>query len=824
MKKGKFGLILVSLFAITNATACNISFDSGSSSSALKSIADVSENLVSSDHGTDVSSSDDLSSDSGSSTSEIEDAELISISLDSPSLTLTPGTTATLHVVYNPTNAAEKRVDWSTQNPGVATVDENGVVTAVELGTTTITATSKASSAIKATCTISVIDNVVLSGVDSKQEFVLFEQHRSVDPNNDNGFYDGTQRYKVGDDNTFNVKPALTVLDKTTFRPVSASSWAHDFKIKATLGNQEVGSEYFSVTNARECDVKFTQAAVGKTFTISVTPGGVDSATATSFTRTLTVDVIDGYNVYNAKELGYFDTREPNSTEDAPTLEGDIPWQNKWHEFKAANNMDPNYHPAALILQKDIKVTAADLPSNFFYTAEKARELGDEKAAGSLIDFTFLYARSTADAGITIDGNYFSLDLTEIPLVVRERCKTTNVGDVVSHAAAFKANRGDDIRFQNINMSGNAKNATNNDDKIYGGGFIFVKGAGSKTLTAYNIIATKFFITFMGEKPHYEDSNVTAFALNKVKCYNNYNSFLYNWGSNITAKETLFRSCGGPIVIQDHTSTDTYEENNGLTVLGYAPTTNFIDCTLDNYVAGTEAWFIQFNATQVVTQVKTISDLMGATGLPKSFVVNEAHEGKFFQALAAAGEASFFNFIAFNKSGSAESLTSSPCCGTVNITNSGTATVYNYRQPAYDAVCAAYGTYEASGHSDEAKNALVTAAFTNGVISATDSEADAFTKISGYVQGYMTAHGYLRALNGAGAPVIDLGPNYDLLGWDGNNEHPYLQNISTIVAEMQGGSPAPYQATADQLSKTPNYMALYYQGMMLVFELKAYAN
>ena len=287
MKKGKLALVLVSLFAITNAAACNISFDRGSSVRSLKSIADVSENLTSSDNGTDTSSDGgETSSESEDSSDIIDDAELISISLDSPSLTLQPGTTATLHVSYNPTNAAEKGINWSTQNSGVATVNDNGVVTAVELGTTTIRATSVASNAIYATCTVSVIDNVILTGVDAKQEFVLFNQHKSVDPSNDNGFYDGTQRYKVGDDNNFNVKPALSVLDKNTLMPVSASSWAHDFTIKAKLNGQEVGSEYFTVANPRECDVDFTQAAVGKTFTISVAPGGVDAETAAEYTRT----------------------------------------------------------------------------------------------------------------------------------------------------------------------------------------------------------------------------------------------------------------------------------------------------------------------------------------------------------------------------------------------------------------------------------------------------------------------------------------------------------------------------------------------------------
>ena len=816
MKKGKIGLILVSLFAITNAASCNISFDQGSSSS-LKSVFDSSfdDNSNITSGGGDIDSSD--ASSSSNDTSEPEDKTLVSISLDSASLTLMLGSTSTLTVRYNPANTDQTGVDWSSSNAAVASVDNNGLVTAKATGEATITATSKVKSSIKATCKVTVTDNVILASVDSKHEFVLFEQNKSVDPTNDNGFYDREQKYKVGDDNDFNVKPALTVLDAKTYTPVSASSWSHDFVITASLNGTDVGAEYFSVTDARECDIDFTDAAVGKTFVISVVPGGVDSARAATLKRTLTVEVVDGYNVYDPKELGYFDNRELNSTDDTPTLEGDVKWQNKWPEFKAANGLRVDYQPAALILQKDIKVTTADLPSNFFYTEAKANELGDPKAAGSLIDFTFLYARTT-HTSVTIDGNYFSLDLSAIPLVVRERCKTTEVGAVVSHAAAFKANRGEDIKFQNINMSGNARNAVTDDDKIFGGGFIFVKGAGSKTFTAYNIIATKFFITFMGEKPHYEDSYVTAFNLNKVKCYNNYNSFLYNWGSMISSRDSLYRSCGGPIVIQDHTTTDTYETNNGLLIEGYAPTTNFTNCTLENYVAGTEAWFIQFGATAQVQNIKGVSDLLGATGLPKSYVVNQAHEGKFYQALAAQGQASFFNFIAFNKSGSAEGLTTMPACGTVNITNNDKTLTYNYRQPAYDSVCQAYLAYSANP-GEATQQALIAAAMAKGITFAPDY-SDVEAKIGAYVTAVCTEHMTMRALNNAGAPVIDLGSAYDLLGYDGANS--YLQNVATIAAMQQGGSPAPYQASADQLAATPDYMALYFSGMMLVLELKPY--
>ena len=81
-------------------------------------------------------------------------------------------------------------------------------------------------------------------------------------------------------------------------------------------------------------------------------------------------------------------------------------------------------------------------------------------------------------------------------------------------------------------------------------------------------------------------------------------------------------------------------------------------------------------------------------------------------------------------------------------------------------------------------------------------------------------HVMMRGLNDAGAPVFDFGSAFPLLGYDGVNS--YLQTLSTIVAEQQGGAPAPYAASNEQKAAMPNHCAIYYQGMMLVMGLAPY--
>ena len=64
------------------------------------------------------------------------------ITLDKTELALTVGDTQTLVATILPSDAANKSVSWSSDKPSVATVDENGKVTAVAEGTAKITVTT----------------------------------------------------------------------------------------------------------------------------------------------------------------------------------------------------------------------------------------------------------------------------------------------------------------------------------------------------------------------------------------------------------------------------------------------------------------------------------------------------------------------------------------------------------------------------------------------------------------------------------------------------------------------------------------------------------
>ena len=78
------------------------------------------------------------------------------ITLEKTNVFLAPGSTTQLTAMISPDNAYDKSVTWMSSNTAVATVDNNGKVTAVADGIATITVQSALNSNIKATCQVTV--------------------------------------------------------------------------------------------------------------------------------------------------------------------------------------------------------------------------------------------------------------------------------------------------------------------------------------------------------------------------------------------------------------------------------------------------------------------------------------------------------------------------------------------------------------------------------------------------------------------------------------------------------------------------------------------
>ena len=191
-----------------------------------------------------------------------------SVTLNNSSLTLTVDETATLTATVTPENATNKEIKWESNNQSIATVDENGTVTAVGEGTATITATADG---VKAECTVTVnkakptVTGVVISGVQ------------------DNGL--------VEKNGNLTMSATVNMSDNTTNNSVK---WSYDNNGVATI-DENSGVVTFVGTGS----VTFTAKAVAdesKTASVTINVYEVTVAENTTLTEGTSTTLTAGVN------------------------------------------------------------------------------------------------------------------------------------------------------------------------------------------------------------------------------------------------------------------------------------------------------------------------------------------------------------------------------------------------------------------------------------------------------------------------------------------------------------------------------------------------
>jgi len=112
----------------------------------------------------------------------VNSIHVTNVTLNESALSLIWGNTdETLKPTILPENASDKSVEWTSSNESVATVDENGVVTAVAVGTATITVKTK-DSGLTASCTVTVTPNTTKPLL----EEIVFEDYITNAPTSSN--------------------------------------------------------------------------------------------------------------------------------------------------------------------------------------------------------------------------------------------------------------------------------------------------------------------------------------------------------------------------------------------------------------------------------------------------------------------------------------------------------------------------------------------------------------------------------------------------------------------------------------------------------------
>ncbi|MGI5842411.1 MAG: bacterial Ig-like domain-containing protein, partial [Christensenellales bacterium] len=239
-------------------------------------------------------------------------------------------------------------------------------------------------------------------------------------------FYDKTQPIYVGTDNAFNFRIEATGLDQfgnlaQKLQKVDAIITVEE-KISENNYTLLEGETLDSLVEIDELTVtfQFKKAAEGKTLKITVKAVEIEDGYDEDASRfSAEVTIIEGYNVYTTKEFSIYNNYEDSAY--------------NWESFKEQYGLK-GITTKAIILQTDLKLTKTDVPAEYFWKQNEITQLGatlsntDQEVVGSLKDFDDrgLYNRIiNKNETFNFIGNYFKIDVSEMPKVIVERDNTT---------------------------------------------------------------------------------------------------------------------------------------------------------------------------------------------------------------------------------------------------------------------------------------------------------------------------------------------------------------------------------------------------------------
>lgn len=92
-----------------------------------------------------------------------------SIEIDPSNVVAEEGDKIQLTAIVLPENATDKNIEWTSDNPSIAEVDENGLLTIISQNVTTIHAMATDGSGVEGTCEVTGIAGVESLLIDGKQ-------------------------------------------------------------------------------------------------------------------------------------------------------------------------------------------------------------------------------------------------------------------------------------------------------------------------------------------------------------------------------------------------------------------------------------------------------------------------------------------------------------------------------------------------------------------------------------------------------------------------------------------------------------------------------
>lgn len=352
--------------------------------------------------------------------------------------------------------------------------------------------------------------------------------------------------------------------------------------------------------------------------------------------------IVDGYNVSDSKSLAimYNDDRS-TTTGDYLANAKRIPMIEAW---KKANNIPTGVAVNSVVVQKDLVINKADLPTYYVWGEGEDNDPVSDSMKGTLKDWEFIYYHALTDTNpnFNLYGNYHKISCGDDFPYVEESENGQNgtapaEGTTISgHTCLFggwsrytdyPTKQNFKYTIQDLAFTGKTGVSDNKTGVNFSThcGIIFIKP--NYDCDIDNCVINSVFIGevnggYYNNKSDYRDVTTTW---NNTRVHDTYSAMLFNWSAGTIASTNCeFAHCGGPIVINQPNATplattaaDELAGRKGAWIKFDKQT------VLDNYVSGTGGWFDSYaGATTYVAQLKGMNPLLEA-GIKKTFLDSE---------------------------------------------------------------------------------------------------------------------------------------------------------------------------------------------------------
>ena len=502
-----------------------------------------------------------------------------------------------------------------------------------------------------------VLTDVTITAYMMPRSMTLFSSNIQTKVNKEEEFKNRTDPYYVGTDNAFKFFPTVVATDLDTYEDVVALNYESEVKVEENISGGYVAITGASLENIVEVNAfngtfQFKPAAVGRTFKITQKP--IDArypmhASIPTQSLSFEVCVMEGLNVYTIMELQFIDSGYVG-----------------WHGYRQDNGISANIYNK-FILHNDIILNDENLPANFF----NGQYLQHDTLAGGAGSGMFRRDNLPGDE-FEFVGNYFTLDCSQLPLTdvkgdpsygsadknkldIRNvhlftfQSKFSELSKATEYGAAVDIEQASSL-VKNLNVIGNS--GRDNQDEKFGGLDLFRNETVGSDLIIENVIASQFG-TF-GKIRKYNEVEIKDSRFYDAYSY----AFKFtNVGeNNVMISNTEMKNSGGPMFYITASGVNSVERYTGAGVDEFdaASYENFTpvsyiyatpDCTFENYITGTEAWFVSLGsgASDLVTGI-TGSDMLNKPTSGNTVTILKSGKVNMIAAILSEGNPIGFEF------------------------------------------------------------------------------------------------------------------------------------------------------------------------------------